>query len=159
MIRLNCFFQAKEGKRILGFNIHYYPRKVRFNIMDKIFEMYRPVYAKYFDTGLSTDLDAFDYRYLVDQLEEMGLGFGVRMYIPELASEPMIIKPEMWKTAVFTEGWFKKKTKAAIIQYWRNWVSHNGQVKRKRITKKSKMEKARKANNAAHRKVLQSNQE
>ena len=152
-------YMAKEGKRILGFNIHYYPRKARFNIMDKIFQMYRPIYAKYFDTGLDHDLDAFDYHYLIDQLEEHGLGFGVRMYIPALASEPRIIKPELWTTAVFTEGWFKKKTKAAIIQYWRYWINSGGKVKRHKPTKKQMWAKIRKSTNAAHRKVLQSNQE
>lgn len=149
-------FKAKEGKRILGFNIHYYPRNARFNIMDKIFKMYRPVYAKYFDTGLTTDLDAFDYRYLIDQLEEHGLGFGVRMYIPSLASEPRVINPDMWTTAVYTEGWFKKRTKAAIVQYWRQWVQKGGQVKSHKVSKKAKINKATKA---AHRKVLRSNYE
>lgn len=152
-------YKAKEGKRILGFNIHYYPREARFNIMDKIFQMYRPVYAKYFKSGIDKDLDAFDYHYLIDQLNNYGLGFGVRMYIPELASAPKIIPPEMWTTAVYTEGWFRKKTKAAIMQYWRHWIQSGGHVKRHKPTKKQKIAKIRKSTNSSHRKVLQSNQE
>jgi len=112
---------TKEGKRVLGFNIHYYPPKMRFQIMNTIFNIYKPIYSKYFTEPNKKSLDAFDYKYLIDSLEKAGLGFGVRMYIPSLITDVRKIPPQMWQVAVFTEGWFKKQTRAAIMKYWTQW--------------------------------------
>jgi hypothetical protein len=48
------------------------------------------------------------------------MDFGVRMYIPQLCGKPQVIPPKMWSTAVFTEGVFKKETRAKIMSYWKN---------------------------------------
>ena len=112
---------TEAGKRVLGFNIHYYPPKIRYNIMNRIFEIYNPILSKYFTDGISQGIDAFDYQYLIDSLERAGLGFGVRMYIPSLIAEVRQVPPQMWQVAVFTEGWFKKLTRAAIMKYWTQW--------------------------------------
>lgn len=112
-------FQSKQGRRILGFNIHYYPPKIRYAVMDKIFKIYRPVYTKYFTTGTTKEIDAFDYSYLMDAIKRHGLEFGVREYIPNLIGKTWMIPPNQWQVAVFTEGWFKKQTRAAIMKYWR----------------------------------------
>lgn len=113
---------TQQGKRVLGFNIHYYPPKMRYQIMNRIFEIYKPIYSKYFKKGSKKSIDAFDYRYLVDSLEKAGLGFGVREYIPSLIKEVRMIPPQMWHVAVYTEGWFKKQTRTAIMRYWSQWL-------------------------------------
>lgn len=110
-----------EGKRVLGFNIHYYPPKMRYNIMHTIFNIYKPMLSKHFTEGTKSAIDAFDYRYLIDSLEKAGLGFGVRMYIPQLIKNVRKIPPQMWHVSVFTEGWFKKQTRDAIMRYWSQW--------------------------------------
>ena len=115
-------FNSSLGKRVLGFNIHYYPPKLRYQIMDKIFQMYRPILVKYFKEGNTKEMDAFDYKYLVDNLNRANLGFGVREYIPNLMAEAKMIPPNMWKVAVFTEGWFKKMTRTAIMKFWEKWT-------------------------------------
>lgn len=112
-------FNSKEGKRVLGFNIHYFPPKIRFKIMDKIYKMYKPVYTKYFETGMPKELDAFDYKYLVDELQKHNLSFAVRMYIPNLIGDTTIIPPKMWADAMLTEGWFKKDTRAHIMKLFK----------------------------------------
>ena len=112
-------FNSKEGKRILGFNIHYYPPKLRYAIMDKIFKIYKPVLSKYFTTGTTKEIDAFDYQYLVENLRKAKLDFGVREYIPSLIGKSYLIPPNQWQVAVFTEGWFKKETRAQIMRYWK----------------------------------------
>lgn len=117
-------FQTKGGEwRILGFNIHYYPIKMRFQIMNKIFDMYKPIYTKYFNQPLIKEIDAFDYKYLMDGLEKAKLDFGVREYIPELCGKVWKVPANMWQVAVYTEGVFEKKTRNAIIKYWQDWVS------------------------------------
>lgn len=88
--------------------------------MNKIFEIYKPVYLKYFEEGLTKEIDAFDYEYLVSNLKKAKMDFGVRMYVPQLCGKPQVIPPKMWSTAVFTEGVFKKETRAKIMSYWKN---------------------------------------
>lgn len=110
------------GKRVLGFNIHYYPPKMRYQIMSTIFDIFKPIYTKYFQEGNKSSIEAFDYKYLIESLEKAGLGFGVRMYIPSLIKGVRKIPPQMWHIAVFTEGWFKKQTRAAIMRYWSQWA-------------------------------------
>lgn len=116
-------FKSSKGTRVLGFNIHYYPAKIRYAIMDKIFKIYRPVYTKYFTTGTTKAIDAFDYAYLVSALKRKGLDFGIREYIPQLIGNTWLVPPNQWQVAVFTEGWFKKKTRAAIMKFWRKKLS------------------------------------
>ena len=111
---------TQQGRRYLGFNIHYYPPKLRYRVMNKIFEIYKPVYLKYFEEGLTKEIDAFDYEYLVSNLKKAKMDFGVRMYVPQLCGKPQVIPPKMWSTAVFTEGVFKKETRAKIMSYWKN---------------------------------------
>lgn len=113
---------TQEGKRVLGFNIHYYPPKMRYQIMNTIFNIYKPILTKYFKEGTKTEIAAFDYNYLIDSLQKAGLEFGVRMYIPQLIKEVRKIPPQMWHVAVFTEGWFKKRTREAIMRYWKQWA-------------------------------------
>lgn len=113
-------FHSSEGKRVLGFNVHYFPPAIRYRIMDIIYEMYKPFYRKYFETGLPQELDTFDYKYLTDELERHNLSFAVRMYIPALIGDTYIVPPKLWPTALLTEGWFKKETRATIMQYFKS---------------------------------------
>lgn len=115
-------FNTKQGQRIMGFNIHYYPPRIRYQIMDRIMEIWKPMYLKVWEKGISSSLAHFDYQWLQMQLEDAGLGFGVRMYIPELTALIRVIPPKDWSKAVFTEGMFKKKTREAILNYWRDFI-------------------------------------
>lgn len=116
---------TKQGKRVLGFNIHYYPPRMRYQIMNKIFETYRGLFVKYFNTPNKSAMDAFDYRILIQELNKANLGFGVRMYIPELIGAPIIVPANKWQVAVFTEGHFKKKTRTQIMNFWQKWSAGN----------------------------------
>lgn len=116
-------FNSSQGKRVLGFNIHYYPPKIRRRVLDRIFEIYRPFYTKYFTEGPKKEIDSFDYQNLVASLQKAKLDFGVRMYDPDLIGKAWMIAPNQWSVAVFTEGWFKKRTRQAIIKYWNNYKS------------------------------------
>jgi len=121
-------FNSSQGKRVLGFNIHYFPPQLRYRIMDKIFEMYKPFYRKYFETGLPSELDTFDYNYLVEELNKQNLSFAVRMYIPKLIGDTYIVPPKLWPTAMMTEGWFKKETRAAIMNFFKKDAKSKGKL-------------------------------
>jgi hypothetical protein len=115
-------FKSKEGRRVLGFNLHYYPPRIRYRIMDRILEIWKPMYFKVWNEGLKKDLNHFDYVWLTEQLEKIGLSFGVRMYIPELIAQIRVVPPKFWSKAVFTEGVFKKKTRQMILNYWKKFT-------------------------------------
>lgn len=121
-------FNSSQGRRVLGFNTHYFPPQIRYRIMEKIYKMYKPVYTKYFEKGATKELDGFDYRYLTEELEKHDLSFAVRMYIPQLIGDTFIVPPEMWPTALMTEGWFKKETRAAIMNYFKKDAKSKGKM-------------------------------
>lgn len=114
---------TKEGVRVLGFNIHYYPPKLRFKIMDRIFEIFRPIYEKAWANPIKSDISGFDYKTLIKLLQDADLEFGVRMYIPNLMHKITPIPPKYFQKAVFTEGRFKKQTRLQIMKYWKDWIT------------------------------------
>lgn len=112
---------TSKGKRYLGFNIHYYPPNIRFNIMHKIYEAWKGVLATNFERGSKNQVSGFDYNALIASLKYNKLDFGLRMYIPELCYRPYLVAPKMWEIAVFTEGNFMKKTQEQIMKYWKKY--------------------------------------
>lgn len=111
---------TEAGKRVMGFNIHYYPPRIRYLLMDRIFDIFKPIYLKNWEDSLKSEISYFNYRMLVDQLQKAKLDFGIRMYIPQLMANVKPIPPKDWQKAVFTEGVFRKETRAQILSYWKN---------------------------------------
>ena len=108
------------GQRVLGFNVHYYPPRVRWIIMNRIYEIFKPIYDKSWGEPLSKRISGINYQLLLEQLESQGLTFGVRMYDPKLMARITPIKFRDWSKAALTEGSFKKRTREAIMNYWNN---------------------------------------
>jgi hypothetical protein len=120
---VTIFFNIIEtplGRRVLGFNLHYYPPRIRWFILDRIFEIFKPLYSRNWNQSLSKELYGFDYRFFMEQLEEQGLSFGVRMYDPELMKRIKPIPVNLWPKAAYTEGMFRKRTRDQILHYWQN---------------------------------------
>ena len=111
---------TQHGKRVLGFNIHYYPPRIRYKLMDRIYEIFKPIYNKSFNKPLKSEMDYFNYKMLIQQLQKAKLDFGIREYIPELITSVVPIPPSTWPKAVLTEGHFKKETREQILNYWKN---------------------------------------
>jgi hypothetical protein len=111
---------TEDGKRVLGFNLHYYPPRIRYQLMDRIFEIFKSIYIDNWDDKLHSKISEFNYHMLIKQLQKAKLDFGVRMYIPQLMANIRPIPPMYWQKAVFTEGHFKKETRAQILNYWKN---------------------------------------
>ena len=112
-------FNTKEGPRVMGFNLHYYPPKIRYQVIDRIFEIFKPLYLESWQDPIQEDME-LEYKMILRQLQNAKLDFGVRMYIPELMHQIIPIPPKYWQKAVFTEGRFHKKTREAILKYWMN---------------------------------------
>lgn len=117
-------FKTKDGQlRVLGFNLHYYPPKMRYIVADRIFSIFKPIYEKSWNDPLSKGMSYMQYKMLLEQLQNQGLDFGVREYIPNLMHSIRPIPPKDWSKAVFTEGRFKKRTREQILNYWKTWVN------------------------------------
>lgn len=114
--------KTKEGPRVLGFNLHYYPPKIRFQLMDRIFDIFKPFYIKNWTEPMSNEVSDFNYKMIMKQLEKANLDFGIRMYIPNLMHKIVPIPPKHWQKAVFTEGHFKKETREQILKYWKSKI-------------------------------------
>lgn len=112
--------KTKNGPRVIGFNIHYYPPRIRYQVMDRIFEIFRPMYEKTWNEPLKKEVSYFNYKMLIDQLTKAQLDFGIREYIPNLMASVTPVPPKAWSKAVFTEGRFKKRTREQIMKYWKN---------------------------------------
>lgn len=114
--------KTENGIRVIGFNIHYYPPKIRFQIMDRIFDIFKPLYLESWDSALGSEMSDFNYKMLMRQLQRAKLDFGIRQYIPELIKSVKPIPPKDWQKAVFTEGRFRKKTRDQILHFWRTKI-------------------------------------
>ena len=117
-------FKTKDGQpRVLGFNLHYYPPRMRYIVLDRIFSIFKPIYEKSWNDPLRRGMSYMQYKMLLEQLQAQGLDFGVREYIPNLMHDIRPVPPSGWSKAVFTEGRFKKRTREQILNYWRTWVN------------------------------------
>jgi hypothetical protein len=112
--------QTENGPRVIGFNLHYYPPRIRYELMDRIFDIYKPLYLKSWNNVLKQEMSYFNYKQLIQQLQKAKLDFGIRMYIPELMHKITPIPPSSYAKAVFTEGHFRKETREQILKYWKD---------------------------------------
>lgn len=114
----------KEGEhRILCWNLHYYPPRIRFQLLSRVLDIYKPYYKAAWSEGRDTNTRNWDPELLIDQLKRAKLDFGLRMYIPSLIARIRPVPVAYWHKAVFTEGQFKKRTRDAIMNYWKNYKS------------------------------------
>lgn len=115
-------FKNKKGeKRVLGFNIHYYPPSIRYKLMDRIIQIFKPLYKDWQDP-IKKEISHFEYSLFMAQLKKHKIDFGVRMYDPKLMGGITPIPVSHWSLAVFTEGAFRKRTRTAIMNYWKQWI-------------------------------------
>lgn len=112
-------FKTKRGIRVLGFNIHYYPPRIRYVLVNEIFNLFRGFYLKYWNRKMTAANSNFDYQYIIYRLQKAKLDFGIREYIPRLMTDIRPLTTNVWSRIVFTEGRFFKKTRDAILNYWK----------------------------------------
>lgn len=115
-------FKTKKGEpRVLAFSIHYFPPRIRFQVMNKVMEIYQNIYKGSWKKGLGKDLSFLEYQQLLYLLKKAKLEFAVHEYIPKLIGDCILVPPSLWHIAVFTEGRFKKQTREAILRHWANF--------------------------------------
>ncbi len=111
-----------EGQRVLGFNLHYYPPRMRYYIMNSIYKLFKDFFLSNWDDGSKTINKQFNYNFLIRELKKWDLDFGVRMYDPKLIKNLHQVPPAGFATAMFTEGIFQKRTRAFVMKHWDSWL-------------------------------------
>lgn len=116
-------YNSKQGPRVIGFNLHYYPPRIRYQVLDRILEIFKSFYKTSWEQPLQQEIPNIQYKMLMNQLQNAKLDFGIRQYIPNLMADIVSIPVQDWSKIVFTEGRFKKRTREAIMHYWKNWAN------------------------------------
>ena len=57
--------KTKDGPRVIGFNIHYYPPKIRYQLMDRIFDIFKPFYLESWNESLGEEISDFNYKMII----------------------------------------------------------------------------------------------
>lgn len=113
----------KKGNiREIGFNLHYYPPYARAIILNRIYEIFKPYFDKYFNTPSSKPNTFISYKklmYLINRNKH--LAFGIKMYIPVLRGISYVIPTKLLPTVYYTEGNFSKATRQKIFSFWRKF--------------------------------------
>lgn len=115
-------FKTKKGEpRVLVFSLHYLPPRIRFQVLNKIMEIYQYIYKDSWKSGLKKDMSYIQYQQLLFILQKSKLRFAVHEYIPQLIRRCVQVPPSLWHVAVFTEGRFKKRTREMVMNYWKQF--------------------------------------
>ncbi|MCF0233083.1 MAG: hypothetical protein HUJ63_12705 [Enterococcus sp.] len=109
--------QRREGKHVLGFNMHYFPHPQRERIFGKICEVFG-IY-KNGKINKKRAISSVAYKEIVKATKRYKLPFGVKEYaISHINNTYMVHDPAV---GICTEGVFQKETMQKIYQFWRDF--------------------------------------
>lgn len=113
---------TSEGLRDLGLNMHLLPPRIRRIVMAKIFEMYRNTYKSELFAKNQNSVPV-NWKAIVKPLWKYGIGFCIRMYIPELRKNVIEFRYDEWKDAIYIESkGLSKITFESLEKEWGKYV-------------------------------------
>lgn len=118
---------TSNGLRNRGFNLHLLPPRIRIITLCFIFEIYKNVY-RYSVLNNKTDLPVpVRYHEVMQVLEPYGVGFSVRMYIPNRQRQIVRFPLREWHKAIFipSRGYYDIRAKK-LIKEWRSYCQSHG---------------------------------
>jgi hypothetical protein len=128
----------QTGIRNLGFNLHILPPGIRIITLCYIFELYKKTYR--FGVYYQKDIHpvAVEYESIMKVLKPYGVGFSVRMYIPQRQTQIVHFTPKDWHKAIFipSRGYYDIKAKK-LIKEWREYCKNNKLTINERVNWKS----------------------
>lgn len=110
---------ASGNIREVGFNLHYLPPYARMKVLNRVYEVFRQYYSKYFNDPGHKPNQFIDYHKLKGMLRHIGLGFSLRMYVPSLRGRSYVVPTRLLSTMYYTEGHFNGATLVQIKRWWR----------------------------------------
>ena len=110
-----------NGLRDIGLNLHLLPPRYRRLVMVRIFEMYKNTYKSELFSKNQKAVHV-EWQRIVQPLYRYGVGFCIRMYIPELRNRVMQFRYEDWKNAIYIES--KGLSKITVEQLEKEWAKY-----------------------------------
>lgn len=108
--------------REIGFNLHYYPPRIRARILNTTYEVFKSHFQKSFNDPQHKPAGFINYKALKHLLKRnTKIAFGIKMYIPVLRGKSYVLPTRLLPTAFYTEGHFSKATLAQIQKFWRQY--------------------------------------
>ncbi len=117
---------TNQGIRNLGFNLHILPPKIRIIVLCAIFELHKKLYRWQIFQKREEPV-TIDYHVIVNQLKRFGVGFAVRMYIPNRQKQIVRFPYKDWHRACWipSRGYDGIRS-AQLIKEWKNYCRKNG---------------------------------
>ena len=112
---------TKEGKREIGINLHLLPEQVRKTVLFKIYTVYKIEYNKAMKQGRGTSF-RMSWQTIYKLNKNLGVGFAVRMYIPERRKNVIKFPLMEWERAIWIPS--KGYTRTTPIQLEKEWKKY-----------------------------------
>lgn len=93
-------YRTKLGIRNIGINFHYLPASVRLIVLNEIYDLYRTVYFNQIKAGIQKPAPV-KYQQIINHVKKYGVGFAIKMYIPERVKVCIRYPYDDWDKAIF----------------------------------------------------------
>lgn len=112
------------GWRTININLHILPPITRRIVISRIFDYNKNKYKSMLGNKKQADIIVknVNYKELIQPLQKYGIGFAIRMYIPELQKNVVEFKIEDWKNAIFLES--KKLNGITVVGLQNAWSEY-----------------------------------
>ena len=116
----------ETGVRNLGFNLHLLPPRIRIITISYIFELYKNLYRFGIYYNKDINIVPIEYKTIMKVLEPYGVGFCVRMYIPQRQTQIVHFPARDWHKAIFipSRGYYDIRA-TQLIKEWRKYCKDN----------------------------------
>lgn len=124
------------GWRTININMHILPPVTRRIVMSKIFDFNKNKYKSMLGKKEQKDVTSVSYKKLIKPLEQYGVGFAIRMYIPKLQKNIVEFRFDDWKNAIFLES--RKLNGITVVELakaWSDYVEEHNKKNEKKLNK------------------------
>jgi hypothetical protein len=117
---------TRLGVRNIGFNLHLLPPKIRIVALCSIFELFKRIYR--YQVFLKQNQPVqINYKQIISYLNNYGIKFCVRMYIPSRMKQIVLFPLKTWHKAVFipSRSYYGIRAKK-LIEAWKTYCRNQG---------------------------------
>lgn len=116
--------KTKNGLREIGINMHLLPEQIRKLVLFKVYNVYKINYNNALRNGQDTNF-RISWKQILGITKDLGSGFAVRMYIPELRKNVIKFPIDQWERAIWipTKG-YAKVTPQQLERKWREFINN-----------------------------------
>lgn len=117
---------TSQGIRNIGFNLHLLPVKIRIVVLCLIFELFKKLYRYKIYNEQDNKPIKIQYGIIIKKLEQYGIKFCVRMYIPNRMNTIIKFPYKEWYKAIFIPSRGYAKIRAQQLEKkWKEFLKVN----------------------------------